>query len=245
MIVFTLGWALLFQAPASAPSTTPNQTPPAPVSQHDGKASQSSDLWTDIAVVENQIRRVVLDQTNRFMVTNGDPVRGYYLDRVGVVFLTPVRHVPRLTLEPERREKSIFPVENQKPDLEKRVVERKIKAWKDQLQKAALQREANFEQVVAALQRAIPAILENLSHLPEGERLMLIIEEREPAWHYPGLRLRDKETRKVVTLTVDQTLIAKLKKVQTTPTADWQSGVKRTTAARNLVSERRPQPNPK
>jgi len=218
MTIFLLAWTFCFQ--------TEQAPPPKP------------DLWSEIARVEAQIKKLTLSRPGHYRVLNTDPVRGYGLERVGVLFLVPIRYMPRAPRTESGEATSVFDLLAGKPDLNKRSVERKVQAWQESLKRIALERDADFEGVVAALKKAAPDILANLTQLPAGEKLMLIVEEREPAWYFPGLRLKDGETRKVATLTIDQALIAKWR-ANKDQTGDLVQQVKRTTSTRGLGSPER------
>ena len=195
----------------------------------EGPADPKLEIWEEIAVGEELIRTSIARSDNQFSVFSNDPVRGYYIQRVGVVLFVPLRYRTNDRERfSERTQKTAF-------SLDKADTEKRMQAWKEKLQKDELTKEANFEKVVTHLKSLVPQLIATLKNLPAEASLTLIVEERLPAW-YSSLSLKKNPTRKVVTLSLDKELITRIHANETIMEREWLDSIKRTTTNRRLVT---------
>ena len=192
-------------------------------------------VWVEIAELEAFLNQSINGEENPFGVFHSDPVRGFYVAQTGVFLIVPLRYRP--VPSPLRNDGATLATRVKEPVvLDHAELQKKMRQWREKLKQEELLREADFEKSINQIKDLIPDILTKLPHLLQGERLFLIVEEREPAWYYSTLNLKRDKTRKVVTLTVAQDIIAKIKSQETTLPADWRSRVQRTTTNRRLRS---------
>lgn len=191
-------------------------------------------IWEEIAGLENLLRDTVNQSSQKFRVFTSDPVRGYYVDRMGVYLFVPVRYRSSQVGVPAEGA-PIAPPSQEPSSLSDNDLARRVRQWREVLQKEAVNKDADFESVVTALKDQLPQIAEKLSHLPDEENLTLIIEEREPAWSMVGFRLGKEASRKLVTLRVLKKELSKVFSRQTTFSADWMSHVKRSNSKRPVI----------
>ncbi len=192
-------------------------------------------VWEEIAQLESALQRSVLDSGSGFAVSRNDPVNGYYIDHVGVVMLIPLRYSASSSTSRQQEARNRLNDRDTKPMLDRVEVQKRYQSWVNELNRSASLKDANFEKVVNALRDMIPAIIGGLAHLPQEESLVLVIEERAPAWFYAGFR--KEATRKIVTLTVDKDLISIIHAKKTVMEEDWLRRVKRTTTTRKVISD--------
>ena len=192
-------------------------------------------VWEEIARLEAGLRQSVQESRTGFTVSNNDPVNGYYIDHVGVVMLIPLRYsASNSTLVRHQEVRERLSDESSKPSLDRAEVQKRYQAWVNELERNASLKDANFEQVVSRLRAMIPSLIGGLEHLPQDETLVLVIEERAPAWFYAGFR--KDATRKVVTLTVDKDLMSIIHAKETVMEEEWLRQVKRTTTTRKVIT---------
>lgn len=205
------------------------QTPTATVTEPNLK------IWEEITSLEDFIRRSVAENKSQFTISNSNPVHGYYINRVGVVLLIPIRYRPKLE-GPVKEKKLPRLGEKRSSALQKREVQKKLREWRQEVSRRELIKDANFEQVVSNLKERVPDILKNLTQLQKSESLILIIEERVPAWYVAGLSLAKDPTRKIVTLNVDNDVIASIHANKTIIPGEIVKRIRRTTTTRRLAS---------
>ncbi len=192
-------------------------------------------IWQEITSLEDFIRQSVSKNNSQFTTSGNHSVHGYYIDRIGVVILIPVRYRPKL--EGPVQEKALPEVGGAKPTvISKRDVQNRLREWRQEVSRRELIKDANFEQVVTNLKENVPEILKILTRLQTSESLTLIIEERVPAWYAAGLSLDKDPTRKIVTLNVDNDVIASIHANQTVIPGEIIKRVRRTTTERRLAS---------
>jgi len=198
--------------------------------------SPPSAIWDQIAKVESFIQKKLNEQNEHVLVFASDPVRGYHVAGQGVMLMVPVRHragdvraidveFPGLTNASRSANSAI---------QNRRSLNQQISQWQSQLKKKRALREANFEQVVSQVRAIIPHIVERLSGLRPTEHVIIVIEEREPAWIYASFGSQGKHTRRIVTLDLSPQVLAAVE-----ADADWsdESQIRRTTAERSLGAE--------
>jgi len=191
-------------------------------------------VWEEIAGLEAMVRESVNDKSLQFTIFSSDPVRGYYVDRIGVYLIVPVRY--RYVRSQIRSEgASISPPNQGNLGLDEQGLDRRVRQWREALQKEAINKEADFEAVILTMKELLPQIADRLNHLPEDENLTLIIEEREPAWSHVGFRLDKKATRKLVTLRVAKQAVSEIHSRETTFPHEWMEQVKRTNSKRPIL----------
>ncbi len=201
------------------------------------QAAKPPAIWEEIALLEGAIRKTVTENQTQFAISNNDPVNGYYIKRVGVMLMIPVRYRPAASPAKVKVETGKLDLGNaQTLEIDRKQVEERIKAWQDQMKRNELLKEANFEQVVANMKNMVPEIVGALKSLPEDESVIMVVEERAPAWYFTEYSLRKNVMRKVVTLTVDKDLISTIHSDKTVMKADWLQRIKRTTATRKMVT---------
>jgi hypothetical protein len=196
-------------------------------------------IWEQIAVVEASVKQTVRSEQSQYTINANDPVIGYYIERVGVVLTIPLRYSPSVaqrTRKPESAETEKNLGNQAEPvQINRRALQKRIIQWQDQMRRQEMLKEANFEKVVTNLRGQIPAIITILSRLPREESLVMVIEERVPAWYYAGFTLNKEATRTVVTLTVDKDLLSRVHASATVMDQEWLDRVKRTTVNRRLA----------
>ena len=195
--------------------------------------THGEDVWEEIAAMELFIQQSLTRENNQVGILRSDPVRGYYAERTGVVLVIPIRHRGGVDMARQTEEKKL-PAASETTALNRREIQKKVRDWKEKLQKSELIKDANFEKVVTQLRDMIPQIFSALSQLPTDEKLTLIIEERAPAWYYAGFSLIKEPTRKIVTLTVENG--EPIHANETVRDGDWSKRIKRTTVNRKLYS---------
>ena len=193
-------------------------------------------IWEQITSLESFIKTSVGQNETDFVISQNDPVRGYYIEGRGVFLLIPVRY--RAKAEPPQPSKKETQLLKDQPPakLDKFDIQKRLSDWKEMLRKKELIKEANFERVVTNMKQAIPEILKILEQLPDNEALTVIVEERIPAWYYPGFSLNKNPTTKVVTLSVDKGEVSLIKANRTVLKTNWQRHVVRKNANRKLAS---------
>ena len=187
-------------------------------------------VWKEIGSLESFIQETVSKDSSYFTISTQSPVRGFYVERRGVILMVPVRYRPRIKTR-------TAPLSDKKlPELSTKDVQKRLKEWQDALRVQRTNREANFEKVVTNLTNAIPNIVKILASLPGQEPLTIIIEERVPTWYYPGFSLNKNPSTKVVALTIDnKDAIAQVHANKTELRADWNKKVKRKNTDRRLA----------
>ena len=225
MTILTLA-AMLFSFQSPLPGPAPQEPPP---------------VWEEIAKLEDTIKQTVRENRTFFSISSNDPVQGYYIDRVGVMLMIPVRYRPAgdtLVSPSDVRAKAFNEPrkDEAKPKVSRIEIQKKLEAFQEKLKESQLLKEANFEKVVDNLKNLVPELIGKLSSLPSDERLVMIIEERVPSWYYAGFSLKKNATRKVVTLTVDKDLISKIHANKTELPSDWTQRIKRSTTNRKLIT---------
>lgn len=205
-------------------------------------ASQDTPLtiWEQIAQLESHLTDLVAETDSRFTVFHSDPVRGYYIDRSGVVIMIPIRyqHIYKGHLIPPESENPVaLPSLDKSPKtLSSIAIRKKLNEWRSEVQKLEAQKNADFERLVNEIKIHVPNLVEALTGMTSGENLILIIEERVPPWYFAGLSTKNEPTRKVVTLTIDKDLISQMHAHQTDVPNDLLSHIKRTTVDRKLAN---------
>lgn len=211
------------------------QSPGQPASQPgNGAAQQPPTIWEEIALLESAIRKTVKENQTQFSIANNDPVNGYYIPRVGVMLMIPVRYRP--TMRPPRKnvEHKQLNTPNGAVLIDRKQVNERLKTLQEQRKKNELLKEANFEQVVTNMKNMVPEVIGALKSLPQNESVILVVEERAPAWYFTEYSRGG--IRKVVTLTVDKDLISTIHADQTVMKPEWLQRIKRTTATRKMVT---------
>ena len=183
-------------------------------------------IWEEIAGVEVLVKKRINEQGTRFGVFTSDPVRGYYLDQNGVLMLIPVRYRSQAP-QPVGDNATAIEGQAQTISLNRNEVNRRMRAWREKLQREDLLREADFEKIVTQLRDSIPEFIGRLTQLSSEEKLILVIEEREPAWYFAGLSVRHDSSRKLVTLSVNKSDVANVSSKETEFPGDWINKVKR------------------
>lgn len=197
---------------------------------------QPPTIWEEIALLEGTIRKTVKENQTQFAISNNDPVTGYYIKRVGVVLMIPVRYRPAVKVPKAQVEGQQLKAPGATMNMDRKQLESRIRAWQDQIKRTDLIKDANFEQVVTNMKKMVPEIIGALKNLPQDESVIMVVEERVPAWYFTEYSLRKDAIRKVVTLTVDKDLISTIHADKTVMKADWLQRIKRTTATRKMVT---------
>ncbi|MDJ0838608.1 MAG: hypothetical protein QNK37_18975 [Acidobacteriota bacterium] len=197
-----------------------------------GANNPEAAVWQEIISLETFIEDTVARDNSYFTISSQSPARGFYVERRGVILMVPVRYRPKI-----RTQTAVITDQATAPqELSKLEIQKRLKAWQDELRRQRTNREANFEKVVANLTKAIPDIVKILQNLPGDEPLTIIIEERIPVWAYPGFSLNKNPSTKVVTLTIDnKDAISRVQANKTELRADWNKKVKRTNTDRRLA----------
>ena len=197
-------------------------------------------IWGEISQLETTIKQAVTEDNSNFAISANDPVQGYYISRVGVFLVVPVRYRTSgdMPEQPASDSKAVpnLPQNPANMRISRKDIERRVRAWKQELARSEMVKDANFEKVVSNMKSLIPEVVATLRNLPDEESVMIVIEERIPAWYYAGFSLKKVATRKVVTLTVDKDLISHIDAQETVLAADWLKHVKRTTTNRELAT---------
>lgn len=198
-------------------------------------------IWQEIATVEQTLRTQVNQENQLFVVSSSDPVRGFFVERVGVVLLIPIRYRQPL-LAKKSESPQIVPASAEKVPvtMQRLELKKRLEQWRSELDRREVLKDSAFNRLVTNLKSSVPGILKTLSHLAPGANLTLIIEEREPAWYHAGLSLAQNPTRKVVTLTVEPEAIEKITANETVFSRDWLYSIKQTTTRRSLASRALP-----
>ena len=218
MITQLIGCLLAFQAPERLVAPPP--------------------IWEEIARMEASIKKTVSEDDSRFDIAANEPVQGYYIERVGVLILVPVRYKPGVNaIQQDEKEDQLNLGGNAAiVKLSRGELESRVSQWQDALNRSELIKESNFSQVVTNLKNMIPELIGFLKHLPQDESMVLVVEERVPAWFHPGFSLKHNATRKVVTLTVDKDLISQIHANKTVMPEQWLKRIKSTTTNRRLIT---------
>ena len=184
------------------------------------RVATSGELWDGIAQVEHTLYRAVDGLKSDVMVFSSDPVRGYAIEGKGIFFVVPVRHkVPDASvLEAEFPGQTMRKSQTSKEDLN-----RSVQQWMQALSKKRALEEANLERVVQQVRGTVPQIRTQLGGLPDDLPLILIIEEREPAWVYASFGSLNRPKRHVVTLEVAPDLAEQIM----SGSRDWSTRVPR------------------
>lgn len=204
-----------------------------PVVKNDTKPGL--DVWEEIAGLESLVRESVNGKSLQFTIFSSDPVRGYYVERMGVYLIVPVRYRYMRTKIKSEGAAIAPPSQEEKAGLDDQSLDRRVRQWREALQKEQLNKDADFETVISTMKELLPQIAGRLEHLPKDENLTLIIEEREPAWSHVGFRLEKDATRKLVTLRVAKRAVSDIHSRETTFPHDWMEQVKRTNAKRPIL----------
>ena len=202
-------------------------------------ANTENTIWREIALLENTIKQAVTEDNSNFAISSNDPVQGYYINRVGVFLVVPVRYrtsgdVPEQT-SGDSNQTLELPKSSANSRMSRKEIEKRVRAWKQELARSEMIKDSNFEKVVSNMKSLIPEVVATLRSLPQEESVMIVVEERIPAWYYAGFSLRKAATRKVVTLTVDKDLISHIDAQETVLAGDWLKRIKRTTTNRQLA----------
>ncbi len=181
-----------------------------------------SEIWTGIARAEETLNRTVDGIRNEVMVFTSDPVRGYAVEGKGIFFVVPIRYktpdVAVVDLE--------FPGSNTKGRdraLTREELNRAKRQWRQSLSKKRELEKANFERVVERLRSSIPRVLDQLGDISTKMPLILIVEEREPAWVYASFGPHTQPSRHVAILEISPRLAHEIRSGQT----DWDTKVTR------------------
>lgn len=221
-MMLSLIWAMNFwyQPPPVVPESPPEDS--------------SLMIWEEIAGLENLIRDSVNKKSRQFTIFTSDPVRGYYVDRMGVYLLVPVRYQPALATQ-KVESSALIPHDGESVSLAESDLKRRLRRWNESLQKETMNKDAEFELVIGAMKSLLPDIANRLAHLPKNENLTIIIEEREPAWAQVGFRIGNHKTRKLVTLRVEKQALTDVYSSETTFSKEWLDKIKRTNASRPII----------
>lgn len=221
MIIILVHLLLIgYQSPQSAPN----------------HAEEKSELaiWEEIATLERMVLSRVNAQSDQFNVYQSDPVRGYYVDRMGVYLIIPVRY--RYQRNQSQAENGAFALPSQNSEgLNQKDLNQQIRQWREMLQKESVNKDAEFEKVIGGMREMLPEIAKQLKHLSPEENLTVVIEEREPAWSMAGFRLNEDDSRKLVTLRVVKEALAEVYSRETTFSTEWMGKVKRTNSKRPII----------
>lgn len=188
------------------------------------------ELWNGIARAEVTLHRAVDGIRDEISVFASDPVRGYAIDGKGIIMVVPIRHrapkVSSVNVE--------FPgtmVKGRDGLLKRDQLERAVKQWRQSLSKKRAAEQANFEKAVDQVRTVVPVVLDQLGGLPDQMPLIIIVEEREPAWAYASFGPHNSPKRRIATLEVSPQLAAQIEAGR----SDWTADVAREDSERIAV----------
>ena len=195
-------------------------------------------IWDEVLSLESVLKKKVQDNKSQFIVPSHSPVRGYYVERIGVIITVPVRFRSQvLTHIDSRDQKKGIGSRKQADQLAMAEVNKRLSEWKKEVLRKRKLKEINFETVVKNIRSSIPQILRTLTHLPPGEAVVVVIEERVPSWYYAGFSMETTPKTKIVTLTIDnRELISGIRSKKTLLPIGWEKKIKRKNSSRSLIA---------
>jgi len=179
------------------------------------------DVWQEINQLEGVIQKTVNAVQTHGMVLPSDPVRGYYFQGQGIIFFVPIRYRTRevRTVDLEFPNSSSMMKSKDRRQRGEISWNQQVRDWKNQVKKREAIKDAAFSEVLQALSHGLPDLVARLPHLADEESLILVVEEREPAWVFGSFGPSTQFKRKITTLKIEGHHLAALRQnSQTTQT---------------------------